>query len=45
MTEEQLAIKYTSGLIYLIQKYVLLHNMFSLDEVHNLALEVEEMVI
>jgi len=45
MTEEQLAAKYTSGLKYSIQKHVLLHNMFSLDEAHNLALEAEEIVI
>ena len=45
MTEEQLSVKYTSGLMYSIQKYVLLHNMFSLDEAHNLALEAEEIVI
>jgi len=43
MTEEQLAVKYTSGLIYSIQKHVLLH-VFSL-EAHNLTLEAEEMVI
>ena len=45
MTEEQLAAKYTSGLIYSIQKHMLLHNMLSLDEAHNHALEAEEMVI
>jgi len=45
MTKEQLVTKYTSGLIYSIQKHVLLHNMFSLDEAHNFALEAEEMVI
>jgi len=45
MTEEQLAAKYTSGLIYSIQKYVLWHNMFSLNEAHNLTVETEEMVI
>ena len=32
MTEEQLATKYTSGLKYSIQKHVLPHNVFSLDE-------------
>jgi len=37
--------KYTSELMYSIQKHVLLHNVFSLDEAHNLALEAEEMVI
>jgi len=45
MTEEQLAAKYTSGLKYSIQKHVLLHNVFSLDEANCLTLEVEEMVI
>jgi len=42
MTEEKLAIKYTSGLKYSIQKHVLSHNVFSLDEAHTLALEAEE---
>ena len=45
MTEDQLAAKYTSGLMYSLQKHVLLHNAFSLDEAHNLDLEPEEMVI
>ena len=45
MTEEQLAKKYISELMYSIQKHVLLHNMFSLDEAHNLALEAKDMVI
>jgi len=31
--------------MFLIQKYVLLHNVFSLYEAYNLALEAEEMVI
>jgi len=44
MIEEQLAAKYTSELMYSIQKHVLLH-MFFLDEAHNLSLEAEEMLI
>jgi len=31
--------------MYSIQKHVLLHYMFSLDEAYNLALEPEEMMI
>jgi len=45
MTKKQLAAKYTRGLKYSIQKHVLPHNMFSLDEAHNLALETKEMII
>jgi len=37
--------KYTNELMYSIKKNVLLHNMFSLDEAHDLTLEAEEMVI
>ena len=33
MTEEQQATKY--GLKYPIQEYVILHDVFSIDEVHN----------
>ena len=45
MIEEELAAKYSKELMYSIQKHVLLHNVFSLDEAHNLALEAEEMMI
>jgi len=39
MTEEPLATKYTSGLMYLIQQHVLLYYVFFLDKVCYLALE------
>ena len=42
MIEEQLAAKYNKELMYSIQKHVLSHNVFSLDEVHNLAFEAED---
>ena len=45
MTEEQLAAKYTSVLMYSIQIHILLYNVFSLDETYSFTLEAEEMVI
>jgi len=43
MTEEQQAAKYISGLKYNIQKRVIIHDVFSVDEVHNKALKIERL--
>jgi len=41
--EEQHAAKYISGLKYLIQERVILHDVFSIDEAHNKALKIERL--
>ena len=43
MTEEQQAAKYTSDLKYPIQECVILLNVFSVDEAHNKAIEIERL--
>ena len=41
MSEEQQATKYIGGLKYTSQERVVLHNIFSVDEAHNLALKAK----
>ena len=41
--EEQQAAKYISGLKYPIQERVILHDVFSVDEVYNKALKIERL--
>ena len=41
MSKDQQAAKYTGGLKYRIQERVVLHNVFSVDEAHNLSLKAE----
>ena len=41
--KDQQATKYISGLKYFIQKRVILHNEFSVDETHNKILKIERL--
>jgi len=43
MTEEQQATKFISGLKYLIQECVILHDVFSIYEAHNKAMKIERL--
>ena len=43
ITEEQQATKYISDLKYAIQEHMILHDVFSVDEVYNKALKIERL--
>ena len=43
MTDEQQTAKYINGLKYPIQKCVILHDVFSIDEAHNNAIKIERL--
>ncbi|XP_020245285.1 uncharacterized protein LOC109823419 [Asparagus officinalis] len=43
MSEEQLAAKYIGGLKYSIQEKVAIHNVYSVDEAHNMALKAKRL--